>query len=373
MTELKTKKYTYFIGIDISRNELDYAVMHGKKLLFHREAKNEPQDIFAFIDELKLLPGFTISRSVFCMEQTGVYSNHLLNALKRIKANVVLENALQIKNSLGLLRGKYDKIDAIRIAQYAYTNRESLNIKVSQRLTIIQLANLFSIRNRLLGLQLALNLPLTEQASFIKEVIHKESVTACKRSLEALKADLEDVEKSIDALIKSDDHLARLFQIITSVSHVGRITAIQMIICTNEFKDIKDPKKFACYAGVAPFKKESGRFKGRAKVSPLANKKMKSLLHICAISALRGKNELKLYYDRKVAEGKPKMAVINAIRNKIILRVFACINENRLYTQDPITDPKITASGNCLVTEVETYNRNQSFAVLKHKQQEELT
>jgi transposase len=85
-------------------NELDYAVMQGKNLLFHREAKNEPQDILAFVDELKLLPKFTISKSVFCMEQTDFYCNHLLDTLKRIKANVVVENALQIKNSLGLLR-----------------------------------------------------------------------------------------------------------------------------------------------------------------------------------------------------------------------------------------------------------------------------
>ena len=71
-SEIKPKKYTYFIGIDVSRNELDYAVMHGKTLLFHSERKNEPKDIIDFVDELKKLPAFKMAKAVFCMEQTGI-------------------------------------------------------------------------------------------------------------------------------------------------------------------------------------------------------------------------------------------------------------------------------------------------------------
>src|ERR1700754_1812193 len=98
---VKTKNYTYFIGIDVSRNKLDIAVMAGNSFLFHREIKNEPADIFAFVTEIKDLPKFVMTKAVFCMEATGIYCNHLLHTLKKFKTNIVRENPLQILNSLG--------------------------------------------------------------------------------------------------------------------------------------------------------------------------------------------------------------------------------------------------------------------------------
>ena len=69
----------------------------------------------------------------------------------------------------------------------------------------------------------------------------------------------------------------------------------------------------------------------RSRVSHLANKCTKTLLHMAALSPIRMAGEMKEYYQRKVAEGKNKMSVINAIRNKLILRVFACVRNNKVY------------------------------------------
>ena len=89
----------------------------------------------------------------------------------------------------------------------------------------------------------------------------------------------------------------------------------------------KDWRKLACYAGVAPFPYQSGtNIKGRTKVHPLADKKLKSLLNMCAIVAVRHDKELKAYYERKVEEGKAKMLVINNVRRKLLSRVFVVIN-----------------------------------------------
>ena len=88
----------------------------------------------------------------------------------------------------------------------------------------------------------------------------------------------------------------------------------------------EDWRKLACYCGVAPFKHQSGSsIKGKTKVSHIANKKMKSLLNMAALSAKRNDIEIKEYYERKVEEGKNKMSVLNAIRCKIISRAFAVI------------------------------------------------
>ena len=78
---------------------------------------------------------------------------------------------------------------------------------------------------------------------------------------------------------------------------------------------------------LAPFEYTSGTsIRGWTKVSPLADMKLKSLLNMCAIIAVRHDTELKTYYERKIAQGKPKMLVINNIRCKLLARVFAVIN-----------------------------------------------
>ena len=107
---------------------------------------------------------------------------------------------------------------------------------------------------------------------------------------------------------------------------------------TNEFKTITDPRKLACYAGVAPFKNTSGiSVFGRNRVSNLADKSLKKLLHLGAMSAIRLDNDLAIYFKRKVAQGKNKMSVLNAVRNKIIHIVFALIKNQNLYQNRLVT------------------------------------
>ena len=163
--------------------------------------------------------------------------------------------------------------------------------------------------------------------------MHKESSNLFAKSLKSIKSDLEKVDKAIKEVIKSDEELTRLFTIITSVDAIGDVTAVGIIVTTNEFKDINDSKKYACYAGVAPFVRESGIFKGKGRVSTMANKVMKSLFHMASLSAIRYNEAIKTYYERKVAEGKSKMSVLNAVRNKLIHCIFACVNQNRKYNK----------------------------------------
>jgi transposase len=173
--------------------------------------------------------------------------------------------------------------------------------------------------------------PINEQKQFISKGLQKELVGSCKKTVSACRLEVDQTDMAIDLVIRDNERLNRLFQIITSVPNVGRVTAIQIILSTNAFRDITNPRKFACYAGVAPFRRESGLFKGKASVSHIANKKVKALLHICAVTAIRADQPFRAYYERKIAEGKAKMAVINAIRYKLILRIFACLNQDRLY------------------------------------------
>jgi transposase len=328
-------EFEFFIGIDVSKNELDFSVQQGRQLLFHREILNDPQYISGFLKELSRLPGFALGKAVFCMEHTGIYSNHLLACLYKKKALVCLEAASQIRNSLGNIRGKNDKIDSIRIAEYAYKNREELRLWKPKRDAVQQLSLLSATRSRLIKAKKMLKTPLKEHTAFIEKKIAKQDAVLCDKTLKGIEADLSKVEKAISEIIAADAELSRLFGLVTSVSGVGKVTAVQILISTNEFKDIHNPKQYACYAGVAPFTKESGIFKGKGRVSHMANKKVKTLLHLAAIVAIQYNPDLRLFYERKVkVEKKNKMSVINAVRNKLILRIFACVNQNRPYEKN---------------------------------------
>ena len=143
------------------------------------------------------------------------------------------------------------------------------------------------------------------------------------------------IEARIDELFSKDAQLNRLYELISSVDGVGKCIAGQVIVDTNEFKNIKEGKAYACYSGVAPFEHRSGSSVHlRSRLSHLANKCTKTLLHMAALSPIRMAGELKDYYQRKVAEGKNKMSVMNAIRNKLILRVFACVRNNKVYQKN---------------------------------------
>lgn len=141
-------------------------------------------------------------------------------------------------------------------------------------------------------------------------------------------------------LIQEDEQLKQLFDLVTSVEAVGPVTAGHLLVVTNEFKNFTCPKKFACYAGtaaatVAPFENSSGSsIKGKSQVSPYANKESKKLLHMVAMSAINMEGDLAKYYHRKVQEGKNKMKVINAVRNKIIKRIFAVVNRGTKYEKN---------------------------------------
>jgi transposase len=325
-------EFDFFIGIDVSKNELDFAVRNTKGFLFHREVGNQPEAIYTFIKDLCKLPGFDLCRAVFCMEHTGIYNNHSLGCLYKRKAHICLEAATQIKNSLGNIRGKNDKIDAKRIAQYAYDQRQKLSLWSPKRYAIQELSSLSATRSRLISVKKQLKTPLKEHGLFSPKKIARQNTGICSHALKAIDTDLNRVDKAIEQIIKADSELNRLFHLITSISGIGKVTATQMIITTNEFKDISNPKKFACYSGVVPFTDDSGKVKKKARISHMANKKVKTLLHMSALVAIQYNADLKRYYERMVGqEKKNKMSVINAVRNKLVLRIFACVNQNRPY------------------------------------------
>lgn len=328
-------QYKHFIGIDVSKQKLDIAVFDGSAFIVNTVIENNEKAVGKFIKELRGQKDFSVKGSLFCLEHTGLYTNPALAALGKCEAPIWLESGAQIKASNGLQRGKSDRIDAMRIARYAFLKRDEVKIWQPPREVVKRLKDLLASRDRLITVRTQLKTPLEEQSAFVTKKITKQNAGLFKSTLTAIAKNIEEVEKAILKIIEGDENLSKLYKQVVSIDNVGFVTAAHCIVYTNEFKNITEGKKFASFCGVVPYEHSSGSsIKGKNRVSHMANKKMKTLLHMAAVSAIRSNGELKDYYIRKIAEGKHIMSILNAIRNKIILRIFAAVREDRLFIKN---------------------------------------
>lgn len=325
----------YILGIDISKKTFCAALTTDGSGMYEAEVENSTPAIKTYFQGLKEKFRFSPEQLIVCMEHTGIYCLPLLDYLTKNKIKVCVEPALQIKQSQGMTRGKNDKVDAQRIALYAYKNRQELRYWKPQRVSIQKLKALLVLRERLVKTKTQMETPINETQEYIDESIRRAIIKNCRGSVNALAKDIVKVEKEIRSLVENDTQLKEQYELVESVPGIGMITALNVIISTDEFQRITEARKFACYAGVAPFESQSGTSKkGRPKVSKLANMTLKKLLHLAAMTAIQYCEEMKVFYHRKVAEGKNKMSVINAVRNKLISRIFACIKNKRKYQKD---------------------------------------
>lgn len=321
-----------YFGIDISKESLDVAMLGDGVIISVDKIQNNPGAIQSFFKPIVHQLKVSGDQAWICMEHTGIYNTHLLKTLLKFKFHICIESALQIKQSMGILRGKSDAIDAKRIALYAYKNREFLKAWKPQRPNLYLLKALMGQRDRLLKVKSQLTVPLQEFTGFLDSSVVKSLRESSNLSIKAVKRDLQKIDKMIDHVIQLDSKIATQFEHATSVTGIGKVTALQIIISSDEFSQIRTPKQFACHAGVAPFEKTSGTsIRGRSGVSKMADLNLKRLLHMSALSAIHCPGDLKEYYDRKVTEGKNKMSIINAVRNKLISRVYACVTQERNY------------------------------------------
>ena len=313
------------IGIDISSKTLDICVKKEEEVE-HYVIENSLKDV------KKFLKPFSETNTIIAMENTGRYNWNLYDALENFNFKVYVINPLHLSKSLGLVRGKNDKIDAYRIALFIEKNKDEtrpwkptsksvkkLKILITERTSRIKIKKIF--------------LKQQHDYKLMKNIgLDKELLKLNKQMIKKIEEQILMFEKKIEFIIKENKELEKQTELIRSVPGVGKVLSWIMIAKTEGFTKITEPRKMACYSGVAPFEHQSGSsIYRKPKVSFYADKSIKSVLHLGALSAIRLDNDLGIYYRRKVKEGKNKMLVLNAVRNKIIHRIFAVIRNQTFY------------------------------------------
>jgi transposase len=332
------QKKDYFLGIDVSKLTLDYCLLDQQDTVLSKGVcANSSKGIADLSKALKAAGITDTSLVLFGMENTGLYSNPMKNYAVAKGWDLVVEHPYSIAKSKGLKRGKTDATDAKMIGQYMRKELPNLRLYLPDSEIVIKLKQLQSSRELLLKEKTQTNQHLNEMKGLIDPKSYQSLELALDHAIIGIQKSIVAIDQQIDEIIKSDEDLDNNQEIIESIPGIGRETAIALICATNNFNSITDPRKLACHAGVVPYLNESGTsVNSKPRVSRLANKFLKKRLHMASLSAIRWCLPMKLYYERKVAEGKNKMSIINAVRNKLIHLVYALIEKKQNYDKNYI-------------------------------------
>ena len=273
-----------------------------------------------------------LSKSLFCMEATGNYTYELCLFLEQLGVAYSIQSLLHLKRSFGLTHGKNDKVDASRIAYYAYLHREDIKLSKLASDSVRKLKSLIAERKSLV-------VEIARCKSQLKEVgEHAPSAGTVKRTealQEFLESQVESIEEEMAQTIEADEQMKTNYNLLLSVDGIGIVNAINTIIATHNFAMFDNARQYASYIGVAPFEHTSGTsVRGRTHVEPGA-KMLKADLTGAVRSCINHDKEIRKYYDRKIAEGKAFGIVANAIKFKLLLRMFVVIKRGTPFVRKP--------------------------------------
>lgn len=328
-----------FLGIDVSKLWFDVSLLIVVRQVRQGRISGRFDNNAAGLKKLTSWLKFNKVRfdstTLVVIENTGIYHRMIWEYCNNKGLSLHIGNAARIKWSLGIVRGKDDVTDSQRLCDYCYRHADELKATPVLDPVILPLKDLMTARTRLLA-------QINSTRTYLKELKHSNSkeVQAImeqvhKSALSGMKKSLLQIEEQIKKLVEQNEAIKNNYDLLLSVPGIGHITAIYIICCTANFAGSITGKQLACYAGVVPFENKSGSsIKGKTKVHKMANKELKTLLHMCARSAVYHKAEFGQYYKRKEQEGKHHLEILNAVKNKILLRAVAVIKNQRKYVDN---------------------------------------
>ena len=254
-------------GIDLSKEKFDVNFFSKQGEMKHQVYKNTFNGICEFLD---LIP----KEAIIVAEHTGVYGDLLVFIASQLDVTICLESGYKIRHSMGLLKGKTDKLDAARIREYGERFSDKLKKTTVDSEEIIELEQLYSLRKQLVKERkmLLCHIEKKKQAASNSLIVN----TVSKQMLGAFNESINKLERQIFELIHSHKDLFRNFDLVTSIKGIGPVTASNLIIKKKNFSRISTARKAASYAGVCPFPNASGKMVKKSRVSAMSDKELKT-------------------------------------------------------------------------------------------------
>lgn len=318
---------TIFLGIDVSKSTLDIC-LDENSIKHSFQIGNTVKQIRIFFSKYSKYG----NNLIIGMENTGLYNFNLYEVLADFKFKVFVVDPRHIKRSIGLVRGKNDELDAKRISNFIEKNHSDLNQWRPMGQTIRAIKLLLSQRRQKVKQQNAIKQQNKELKVLKRDPTITNLIKINLQHISQMERHIAKIERLIKEELPKDEDLKNNIDLLQTIPGIGPITAWTLAVKTDGFTRLTDPRKLACFAGVVPFEQQSGTsIRTKPRVSKMADGQLKSTLQMAAMRAVRMENDLKHFYLRKVAQGKNKMSVLNAVRNKLIHIAMAIIKTQKKY------------------------------------------
>jgi len=328
------------IGIDISKEKFDASAIDvrnhqfGVQKLDYQVFDNRPMGFRRMLVWAKhLVKGVTLKEIMFCCETTGAYDRSLCDYLFAKNLDIWRENALQIKQSSGLRKGKDDKNDSMAIAEYAMRHMDKAVYYVSPSENVRELKALLLYRRKLEQEKTSKKVRVAElRTSAAQSKSLSFILRDAQKSITALEKSIKECEKQILALYEKDKDMKRNYTHLTSIRGIGIVNASAMIAFTNNFKNFNTSRKLASYYGIAPFREQSGTsIDKKAYVKCFSNSMLRAYLTQAAQATIHTRGIYHEYYVRMSEKGKCHGIIINNIKNKLLHLSMALVTNDIDY------------------------------------------
>ena len=326
--------FTYFVGWDVSKATLNFCLRdaHQPQPLHEGQLANTATAIGKQLQQWAKQLGVGLQAFAHCVEHTGRYTHPLLSLVEPLGLSLWLEDPLQLKRSMGRQRHKTDVVDARNIAEYCRCKHAQASWYTPPSELSIHLGELSRTRTKLLRMKQSLQTRHQAKEDFglispsaVSQAVEQELVTVLEQKL-AL------VEQEILRLIEADEAAKRKLDIARSVPGIGAKNVVAILAITGLFERISSARACAAYAGLVPYAFESGSsVRRRSRVSRAVSKELKTALHQGAHFLIIHDSPFKALYQRLRARGHTYRQAVNAVRNKMVRVLYACLKKDVLY------------------------------------------
>jgi transposase len=301
-----------YVGVDVSKDRLDVHVLpEGAAFAVARDGKG----LAELVERLSALQPERIA-----VEATGGFETVVAAALAGASLPLVIVNPAQVRHFAQALgrRAKTDPIDASMIARFVEATKPDLRPLADEATQL--LADLVARRRQIIEMIVA-------ERNREKRVAVRRIRNSIARLIAALEKELAEIDAEIDASVRGSPAWREKEDLLASVPGVGPITARTLIAELPELGTL-DGKRIASLAGLAPFTRQSGQWKGKAMIAG-GHKSVRSALFLASLVACRHNPALKAFRQRLIDAGKPKMLIAIAAARKLLTILNAILRDKQ--------------------------------------------
>lgn len=338
MEEQKVLKQV--VGIDVGKDKffVCYQIKHqGEKVSIKgsKSFDNSRKGMSEFLLWCEKRERATAPRPIYVMEATGVYYENLAYFLHENGKTVSVQLAQKLTYfaKSNNLKTKTDKADSRMIATFGIEKTlDKLDLWTPP-------SKEFKVIRDLSREHTSLKKDLTAARSQLHAMDHahntyKKVVTIKKQMISFYERQLAKIEKEMKRLVKTDEKLYKKVQNIEAVKGLRFVTIIKVIAEVNGFLLFTNIRQLVSYAGLDVVQKESGKYKGKTRISKKGNARIRSALYMPAVTAATHNSNLKEFYNRINENRKVKKHGVVAVMRKLLILIYTLWKKEERYVAD---------------------------------------